>query len=323
MSDELNFELEEIQHKAQLEAAQRTEYLRVFRPSPEPLVYIPFDPTPYGFMATMGIAAFGFIMSAIGGAIFAAIRTLGVFAQAESSLLTKFGWNSILTNATALVAGFCLVAAVEGLLVSYGYNVGVKTGRLNASYVPVIIAAAISAFAGLIPSFELLEENTTKDRVVNLILWLLVLVSGPGISVLVYYSSENLGYLHNSWIEIVRGKQAEHDKAFAEQNAERIREIKQWEHEFEDDYRLKGRSVLYGQDTFTVKRGSKAPVHAMEEDKGVQDAVAEYLERQVWSANDVGLGEGKLISPKELANIIGRDPARVRTALNRLRHLGK
>jgi hypothetical protein len=183
--------------------------------------------------------------------------------------------------------------------------------------------------AGIVPSFELVRESASKEWWVNAIVLGLVVLSGPGVSLLVYFSAENLGYLHNSWLNTVEKARQEWENAQKQIMEFYSQELAAWQVAFEKDYRSKGRALIFNEQTYTVKRQPKEELTPQTRaGMKIQEAVKHYLASLVppIDPKDVGVQPGDLISPMEIAVALGivdengnPDSQPVRTALNRLR----
>lgn len=305
----------------QTEVEQLEGYTKIFlKSNPYPIKQI-VDKKPASeltFRHLMGLDALFFILSAIGGALFAAIRTAGVFSGAEYNLLLGYKFDTNVAGTIASVASLCILLGIEGYLLGYGYRRGRESGKLNTSVRGVQIAFSISALAGVMSGFPLLPKDGNWPALNTWITGILVLISGPGISYLVYLCTENVGVLHNKWENML----ADLDMLYKEKEKEFERifqdEVRKWNDDLQADYRTKGRTILFGGEKFVAERKTKGGDVYVQRPVGIQKQVEKWLNERSLTAFDVGID--KAVKPADIAKDLALDTSDdVRTALTRIR----
>lgn len=340
------------------------------------VVVVPRPESETTFWKIMGLDASLFLISAIAGAIYAAIRTTGVFAGAERKLLLEFEFDGNLVNTIVFVAAVCLLLTVEGYLGAYGFKRGRQSGKtldsraedfmkiITNPAIGVILTLAISGLAGTVSGSPLMPKDEFWTDVFNKLTALLVFISGPGISYLVFLCTENVGIMVNSYDVIIQGyrdsdlelqnrynkefddaEKANHDEYITLQkqydDVYRL-EMREWQDGFENDYRQKGRSLLFNKERFVLSRNKgggafdQTPAPVAQGFGGTQKRVEAWLSQNSMTAFDIGPGLAK--QPINIAAALVReggnfDPATpdealpisptllsaVRTALTRIR----
>lgn len=283
------------------------------------------------FVRQFGKAALGFALAAICGAIFSAIRTALIFITSEKLLLEKYGYDDGLITAVSVVAGVCILFAIEGYLAAFGFEKGRASGKVETDMLGLWVAMSIAAIAGVISSFEIASDSTLKSIVVSFLTWSMVFLSGPGVSWLVYLGTHNMGILDNQWNLIIKESREKidelNDKAKKDFDdmvsvleAKYIEKRDLWEIEFQDDYRKKGRSLLFGEDTFTMKRQKG---ETQDEDKQIGNAsqlVHDFLQQENLKAWQVGRNQPW--TPTKIAQQLNIPLNNVNVILNRMRNSG-
>lgn len=358
----------EAQEAARLEAEQLALYAdQVFaktHPKPIPPVLTEYSIVPYEwkefdmknvtFLNERGVEAAVNAIATVGGIVFSAIRTAGIFAIMELKLLASYSIQPATQNWLGFISGVSVIAVVEGVLVGLGWVRGRNSGKTNTSWAPLILAASIGAVAGVLPAFELLPESTGTTWWYNFVLIALTILSGPGIAFLLIVVTENFGHLYNNWIEDVNDRiaahKAEQKQRKADWDADQRRKQQEhyarqdqikaafeaanesWYEMLQDDYRRRGRTLLFGRESFTVKRnhsnnGGTPKPQETKATPGVTELVRQYLAEHDLRPDQVGEGDGFVISPMGIAQamqIFKKDGvtynnSAVRTALSRMR----
>ncbi len=356
-------ENQEYQDEAEIEEGNIELYRRIFTsthsyPTHEKVEYDPpiyeapdpVDEKKISFMALMGLEAVFFVIATGSGAIYAALRTSIVLTAAEYAVLSATGWNGGVVNALSLIAGITLLLAVEGYLMAYGFWEGKSKKKLSTSPRAMYICLAVSAIAGTL-SISHLSSGVDKDWawllwVINGVISVsnvsLVLLSGVGISYVVYCGSQNIGILYNVWMSLVKEKmdaytelekvaknkfnenlvyyKAIYEKQVAAAREKFQEEVQVWEQKFEKDYREKGREIIFKKGRYSIqgKQGSTT-----QETIVVPPALTERQQVINWlvenslTAHDVG--NDKPRKPAELAALLNIKGDNVRNILKRLR----
>lgn len=297
------------------------------------------------FWRIMGLDASFFLISAIAGAIYAAIRTSGVFAGAERKLLLEFGFPDIVVNLIAGLAAICLLLAVEGYLGAYGFKRGRRSGKIEVSKtetlmgvitnpaIGVVLTLIISGLAGIVSGSPLLPKDNVWVDTFNIITGILVFISGPGISYLVFLCTENVGIMvnkyemivkemHDEYIALQNKYNAEFDAAEEKNYDEYITlqkgyddvfriEMREWQDGFEFDYRQKGRQLMFGKERFVITRQKgggtfeQTPAPVAQGFVGTQKKVERWLSQNGMTAYDIGPGLTK--QPMNIAAALARE----------------
>jgi hypothetical protein len=261
------------------------------------------------FGKSLGLENAAFVATAIGGMVWAAIRTGGIFLVAEERLLVSFNVQSpilgSILSVLPIVAMFSALFAVEGYLFAQGLLSGRSSGRITTSLWGLLFALGISIVAGVVSSLPIVQSQA--DLTTTVLYWVLVVISGPGATILAYFGAHNIGVLRNRWDGIVKQLDEQHEAAMA-----------QWYKDMRSDYHRRGRRTIYGEDTPTGAPKQKA---IATETAHVMSRVKDYLVELGISPNEVGIkSKGYSISPNDIAQHLGfTDSTSVRVALTRLR----
>ena len=182
---------------------------------------------------------------------------------------------------------------------------------------------------GLLRSLGLIT-GITGNPVYDFVQWVVVLSTGVGAPVIVFFGSENIGVFINKYEALKKNKWdqyqndlSEEEKRFhnakltSHQDYLEIRNA--WGKRFAAYYR-RNAGLIFGVDR-SIPTGKKREDNEEELD-GIKAKVIEYLatRQPPVTAWDVGIKPGDLLSPKDIATALGlkkSDP--VRTVLTRLR----
>jgi hypothetical protein len=260
------------------------------------------------FNKSLGLENASFVATAIGGIVWAAIRTGGIFLVAEERLLISFAVQSVvlrtILSVLPIVAMFAALFAVEGYLFAQGLVNGRGSGRIATSVWGLVFALAISIVAGIVSSLPIVQSQA--DLTTTILYWVLVVISGPGATILAYFGAHNIGVLRNKWEAMQKVLEDKYNADLA-----------QWYKGMQSDYHRRGRKHIYGEDS-----EEKAPKKAIAtETAHVMSRVKDYLVELGISPNEVGIkSKGYNISPNDIAQHLGfADSTSVRVALTRLR----
>lgn len=300
-----------IQAIAQLELEQLKAYKEIYiqtDPMPVEPEYEVFNKKDYSFLEVVGVASAGFVAAAVGGIVYSSIRTAGIFVQEEMKQFVKYGWNETLVAIIGFVAAGSIMLTIEGYLAAFGYNHGKQSGRIRIDWWGPGIAFFISALAGLAQSFGLLPETAPgKILLVDGVSWLLVTLSGFGVAALVYYGAENMGVIHSFWNKYLKDRKQEIDNQNKEKHDTFRRELKAWQDRFEEDYRKKGREILFGAGTYTVKRESNRTPQQTNSNGNLGGRISDYLREAGLRPLDIGDGPEFRMKPSALADALNLD----------------
>jgi hypothetical protein len=260
------------------------------------------------FAAEFGIETFATIVAAIGAIVLASISTGSVFLVRTIDFLAHYNIPESVQQVLGWISMIAALGSVEGYLSARGIRNGKNRGSSSVSRIGMFAAFLISCLAGIANSLQLV--NAIPEPLQITMNWALVAVSGIGATVLAYYGSENFGAIFYSW----NGKLDEVHKQFQE-------EINAWNIKFQNDYRTKGRSRIFGMDSFKEERAT--PVEKQHV-ANVQASVRQYLKDRGLSAWDIGpTSQGKTATPKDIAGELGlntpREQSNLRVILGRLR----
>ena len=267
------------------------------------------EPKKLSFAAEFGIEAFATIIAAIGAITLASISTGSVFLVRTIDLLAHYNIPENVQQVLGWIAMIAALGSVEGYLSARGIWNGKNRGTSSVSRIGMVAAFLISCLAGIANSLQLV--NTVPEPLQATLNWALVAASGIGATILTYYGSENFGAIFYSW----KSKLDETHRHFQE-------EIDAWNIKFQNDYRAKGRSRIFGLESF---REDRAMPEARKATSKVQESVKRYLTERGLSAWDIGPGsQGHTVTPRAICAELGltspQDQSNVRTALTRLRN---
>lgn len=267
------------------------------------------EPKKLSFAAEFGIEAFATIIAAIGAIILASISTGSVFLVRTIDFLAHYNISENVQQVLGWIAMIAALGSVEGYLSARGIWNGKNRGTSSVSRIGMVAAFLISCLAGIANSLQLV--NTVPEPLQATLNWALVAASGIGATILTYYGSENFGAIFYSW----KSKLDETHRHFQE-------EIDAWNIKFQNDYRAKGRSRIFGLESF---REDRPMPEARKATSKVQESVKRYLTERGLSAWDIGPGsQGHTVTPRAICAELGltspQDQSNVRTALTRLRN---
>ena len=271
----------------------------------------PEEPGHVSFWKTLGFEAVSFYLAAIGGVVLAAVRTGGMFMATEEMIIKGLGvTTNFFYQALPVITMIASLFAFELYLFAMGLRKGRESGKLNTSWWGTGAAFGVSILAGAISSLPLVGVGITNG--IGLYFsWLLVIGMAVGATVLAYLGAENIGVLHNV-----------HEKNVFDTFQRWLQEKAVWYQKLQTDYRSKGRSRIFGMESFSKKETDTTI--SKETTKNIQSAVRQYLKERQLSAFDVGVeSKGHVISPKRIAEELGLtsmvETSNIRVALNRLR----
>jgi len=267
------------------------------------------EPKKLSFAAEFGIEAFATIIAAIGAITLASISTGSVFLVRTIDFLAHYNIPENVQQVLGWIAMIAALGSVEGYLSARGIWNGKNRGTSSVSRIGMVAAFLISCLAGIANSLQLV--NTVPEPLQATLNWALVAASGIGATILTYYGSENFGAIFYSW----KSKLDETHRHFQE-------EIDAWNIKFQNDYRAKGRSRIFGLESF---REDRPMPEARKATSKVQESVKRYLTERGLSAWDIGPGsQGHTVTPRAICAELGltspQDQSNVRTALTRLRN---
>jgi len=267
------------------------------------------EPKKLSFAAEFGIEAFATIVAAIGAITLASISTGSVFLVRTIDFLAHYNISENVQQVLGWIAMIAALGSVEGYLSARGIWNGKNRGTSSVSRIGMVAAFLISCLAGIANSLQLV--NTVPEPLQATLNWALVAASGIGATILTYYGSENFGAIFYSW----KSKLDETHRHFQE-------EIDAWNIKFQNDYRAKGRSRIFGLESF---REDRPMPEARKATSNVQESVKRYLTERGLSAWDIGPGsQGHTVTPRAICAELGltspQDQSNVRTALTRLRN---
>lgn len=310
-------------------AGQEIEQLRLYRqvyletnPLPVEPEYETFNKKDYSFVEVVGVASVGFSLAAIGGIIYSAIRTAGVFVQKEVEQFEGYGMPAVVVRTVAVIASVTIMVTVEGFIAAWGYNKGKESGKLDVSWVGPTIAFFISALAGFLPSFSLLPDNPGTTLLKNVVAYVLFILSGFGIAGLIGYGAHNVGVIHTRWLTYLETKRKEIEARNKSKKEAYDTEIDQWNEQLQEDYRKLGRDALFEAGKFVVRRnGSKTPKPSSN-GTGLTERVRQYLRLAGFRPSEVGEGDQYRMQPIDIANelnLVGNERESIRQSMSRLR----
>jgi len=267
------------------------------------------EPKKLSFAAEFGIEAFATIVAAIGAITLASISTGSVFLVRTIDFLAHYNISENVQQVLGWIAMIAALGSVEGYLSARGIWNGKNRGTSSVSRIGMVAAFLISCLAGIANSLQLV--NTVPEPLQATLNWALVAASGIGATILTYYGSENFGAIFYSW----KSKLDETHRHFQE-------EIDAWNIKFQNDYRAKGRSRIFGLESF---REDRPMPEARKATSKVQESVKRYLTERGLSAWDIGPGsQGHTVTPRAICAELGltspQAQSNVRTALTRLRN---
>jgi len=267
------------------------------------------EPKKLSFAAEFGIEAFATIIAAIGAIILASISTGSVFLVRTIDFLAHYNISENVQQVLGWIAMIAALGSVEGYLSARGIWNGKNRGTSSVSRIGMVAAFLISCLAGIANSLQLV--NTVPEPLQATLNWALVAASGIGATILTYYGSENFGAIFYSW----KSKLDETHRHFQE-------EVDAWNIKLQNDYRAKGRSRIFGLESF---REDRPMPEARKATSKVQESVKRYLTERGLSAWDIGPGsQGHTVTPRAICAELGltspQDQSNVRTALTRLRN---
>jgi len=267
------------------------------------------EPKKLSFAAEFGIEAFATIIAAIGAITLASISTGSVFLVRTIDFLAHYNISENVQQVLGWIAMIAALGSVEGYLSARGIWNGKNRGTSSVSRIGMVAAFLISCLAGIANSLQLV--NTVPEPLQATLNWALVAASGIGATILTYYGSENFGAIFYSW----KSKLDETHRHFQE-------EVDAWNIKFQNDYRAKGRSRIFGLESF---REDRPMPEARKATSKVQESVKRYLTERGLSAWDIGPGsQGHTVTPRAICAELGltspQDQSNVRTALTRLRN---
>ena len=267
------------------------------------------EPKKLSFAAEFGIEAFATIVAAIGAITLASISTGSVFLVRTIDFLAHYNISENVQQVLGWIAMIAALGSVEGYLSARGIWNGKNRGTSSVSRIGMVAAFLISCLAGIANSLQLV--NTVPEPLQATLNWALVAASGIGATILTYYGSENFGAIFYSW----KSKLDETHRHFQE-------EVDAWNIKFQNDYRAKGRSRIFGLESF---REDRPMPEARKATSKVQESVKRYLTERGLSAWDIGPGsQGHTVTPRAICAELGltspQAQSNVRTALTRLRN---
>lgn len=294
-----------------------------------------FDETGTSFLEERGVEAFVNLLATVGGIVFSAIRTAGIYYIAETKLLETYGMSINAQRIWSFLAAASAIAIIEGVMAGWGWIHGKNSNKTNTSWAPVWLAGTIAALAGVLPTFELLPPFGGKEGLHLFLIGLLTFLSGPGIGYLVVVVTQNYGHLHNAWRASLDQRIAEHNadqlRREAEHNTRNNQLLQTYEDAREEWFTRLGdafkrararRPVVHPNGNGATPPPQPEPEEPEQSADEIQIRVERWLNDQIppISPHDVGIKPGQLVSPKQIAQALGfKDSEPIRVPLSRLR----
>ena len=192
-------------HGEALESYLKNIYSKEVSPPQKP------DKTELSFWRIAGLQSSLFALSAFSGMILSAIRTGGVFFLIEDSLVKEFNMGTLGTW-LSFISMIAALGTFELFVLAYGLVKGMKSGKLEVSGLGVGIAMTTIIFASIFSSFSIVDVGITVSLWFDIIM---ALVSALGSSLVVFFSSENLGFVVNSVSSVRNEKMKIHGDAYS------------------------------------------------------------------------------------------------------------
>jgi len=327
------------QSLGQEEQARVNEALIIFRefdfePEWKEPIYKEPTYTEPTFFKEFGLETGSMFLSVIGSTLISAFTVgLMLFISALNTDLTLIkgedipSWLDSLIKAAPLLFFIAGMFGFEGYAFSHGLAKGKASKEANFSNWALIAAFTVMISTGLLRSFGLFTNPDSLVLVVSgFIQWIVVLSTGVGAPVIVLEGTHNIGVFIGKFNAFKKSSKLEFDDALDKslKDHETLRqntydsfleERTKWGRRFTTWYKKNALSI------FGVNRDTNPNTPQKREDTlGIQKAVKDYLDSLSITAFQVGIKSGDIISPLEIANKLELDPARVRTALSRLRN---
>jgi hypothetical protein len=240
-------------------------------------------------------------------------------------------WLKGFMNASPVLFFLAGMFAFEGYALSHGLARGKETGQVRFSPWALTASFAVMLSTGLLRSFALMSaDNTLALGVQGFVQWIVVISTGIGAPIIVFYGTENIGVFINKFKNAKKQSKIDFDenlkknlsefKSAQDKNYQEYLALRSaWGKRFTKWYKVNALSI------FGVDRNTTTTKPLPEEHSGdvsIQAAVEKYLVEHELSAHQVGIEVGDLIAPNQIAKELGLDPARVRKSLSRIRQHG-
>lgn len=287
------------------------------------------------FRSEFGLEAAAMTVSVIGSVLVSSFTVgLMLFISAintDVTLVNMAGippWLKGFMNASPILFFLAGMLAFEGYALSHGLARGKETGQVRFSPWALIASFSVMLSTGLLRSFALMSpDNTIALAMQGFVQWIVVISTGIGAPIIVFYGTENIGVFINKFktAKITSRKAFEDSQKveLAEFKAEQERIYNEylsmrtdWGKQFTKWYRINALSI-FGVDRNTSAK--RIPEEHNENDVSIQASVEKYLLEHDLSAHQVGIEAGDLIAPSAIARELKLDPARVRKSLSRIR----
>lgn len=333
---------QEIEHAAETEIKQIALYKEIYRGTHQypqmslveaELVEKP-DPRMYSFMALEGIEATLSIATTLGAVVYASFRTIIVFVGSEQAAIQKQNLDAYFPGITfwiAIISALGIMLGIEGYLAIEGLKKGKASKQENVSPWVRNICIAISSLTGAALYLDQLTDPFGQ-AIHGWVIFFLILIAGPGVPIIIYFGTYNIGVLYNRWkaevkiildeykVRLDKSKEKyDEDLKIAKQLHEQA--IRVWEEEFEKDYRQKGRQLIFGKGKYNIARDKPAEEPApIIQRQAMSDAqrVRKWLMDNNTRAEDVG--NHGIVRPEHIAKQLpGITPGNVGTILHRIR----
>lgn len=193
-------------HGEALESYLKNIYSKEVSPPQKP------DKAELSFWRIAGLQSSLFALSAVSGMVLSAIRTGGVFFLIEDSLVKEFQMG-VLGTWLSFISMIAALGTFELFVLAYGLVKGMKSGKLEVSGLGVGIAMTTIIFASIFSSFSIVDVGDTASLWFDIIM---ALVSALGSSLVVFFSSENLGFVVNSVTSVRNEKMKTHGDAYSQ-----------------------------------------------------------------------------------------------------------
>ena len=203
-TDKINFDDILSQDAEAIEAFLKNFYSKSVPPPQQP------TKEDLSFWRIAGLQSSMFSLAAFGGIILSAIRTGGIFYIIELALVEKFNLG-VIGTILAFISMIAALGAFELFVLAFGIDRGMKSERLTVSGWGVGIALVTIVCASIFSSFSIVNLSDSLSEGFDIIM---SLVSGFASAAVVYYSSENLGFVVNSVSRVRNEKLSAHASAF-------------------------------------------------------------------------------------------------------------
>jgi hypothetical protein len=266
MSDETQVNFDEVlaQDGDAIEAFIKNIYSKSVSPPPQPVK------DDFSYWKIAGLESGLLTLSALGGLILSAIRTGGLFYILEEAFVKEFGLG-LFGNILSLISMIAALGAFELFVLVYGLIKGKKSGKTDVSGWGVIIAMVVIASASLFSSLSLASIPAEIRNTLNIIMGA---ISSLGSLAVVYFSSENFGFILNN-VSAVRKKIRDNYKM----------DFQEWTNSAVAAYqsssyniRRKSSSKIYGGENQKVHQGTN---EKKSEEKKTEDRPPSYYKEEI------------------------------------------